>query len=214
MESILVVDDNKDQRETNTIRLKLFLKELNSTLEVIDIFPFATYNDYIDFIDSQNIIALVIDEKLFMDSQPDKAPVDYNGSDLVSFIRARFKYIPVFTLTNYSGDPNLQEKVNEYDYIFLKSDFTVKQVQIIQRACHRFSEENKNELSLYDDLTKKIASGKATPEDIVTWKAIQVKLNLPFSYDLTGKEIWLKNYEEQIEALINLKAKLEKIVKK
>jgi hypothetical protein len=83
MTKIAIVDDNKEQRETNTIRLRLFLKELHSEIEVSDIFPFEKYSDYYGYIDSENIIALVIDEKLYNDSQLDKAPVEYIGSDLV-----------------------------------------------------------------------------------------------------------------------------------
>lgn len=214
MTKIAIVDDNKEQRETNTIRLKLFLKQLNSSFEVIDVFPFEKYSDYYGFIDSEKVIALVIDEKLYNDSQTDKAPVEYNGSDLVTFIRERYKYIPVFTLTNYPEDQVLQDKINEYDYIFSKKKFTIKQVEIIQRACQRYLEENQKELSLFDDLTKKIASGKAEEDDNEKLKALQLKLHIPLSTDLKDREEWLKEYEKQIEALAGLKAKLEKKLKK
>jgi hypothetical protein len=214
MGKIAIVDDNNDQRGTYAIRLKQFLKELNSDIQVIDIFPFVKPSDYYGFIDAENISAIIVDEKLHNDSQPDKPPVGYNGSDLVIYIRERYKYIPFFTLTNFPEDQVLQEKINEYDYIFSKKEFTIKQVEIIQRACQRYLIENQKELSLYDDLTRKIASGKAEGGDIEKLKALQQKLQIPISTDLKDREEWLNEYEKQIEALGVIKAKLEKKLNK
>lgn len=214
MAKIAIIDDNKEQRETNTIRLRLFLKQLNSKVEVIDVFPFKKYSDYYGFIDSEDIVALIIDEKLYNDSQADKAPVEYNGSDLVGYIRERYKYIPIFTLTNFPEDQILQEKINEYDYIFSKKEFSIKQVEIVNRACQRYLEENQKELSLFDDLTKKIASGKGEAGDFVKLKALQLKLQIPLSSDLKDREDWITEYEKQIDALEELKIKLEKKLKK
>jgi hypothetical protein len=214
MAKIAIVDDNKDQRGTYAIRLKQFLKELNSDIQVIDIFPFEKPSDYYGFIDAENISAIIVDEKLHNDSQPDKPPVGYNGSDLVMYIRERYKYIPFFTLTNFPEDQVLQEKINEYDYIFSKKEFTIKQVEIIQRACQRYLAENQKELSMYDDLTRKIASGKAEGDDIEKLKALQQKLQIPLSTDLKDREEWLNEYEKQIAALGDIKTKLEKKLKK
>ena len=214
MAKIAIVDDNKEQRETNTIRLRLFLKELHSKIEVSDIFPFEKYSDYYGYIDSENIVALVIDEKLYNDSQLDKAHVEYNGSDLVGYIRERYKYIPIFTLTNFPEDQILQDKINEYDYIFSKKEFSIKQVEIINRACQRYLVENQKELSQVDDLTRKIASGKGETNDIEKLKALQIKLSIPFSSDFKDREEWLIEYEKQITALEELKFKLEKKLNK
>ena len=208
MTKIALVDDNKDQRESYAIRLRQFLKELNSDIEVIDIFPFEKPSDYYNFIDSKNIIAIIVDEKLHNDSQQEKLPVNYNGSDLVIHIRERYKYIPFFTLTNYPEETELQEKINEYDYIFSKKSFTKKQVQIVHRACQRYLEENQKELAAFDDLTKKIASGKAEKSEIEKLTAIQVKLQIPFT-QLEERKEWLNEYENQITALKNLISKLE-----
>lgn len=214
MAKIALVDDNKDQRDTNKIRLNLFLKQLKSDLGVIDIFPFSDRSEYYRFIDAEDIVAIIVDEKLYNDSQPNIPPVDYNGSDLVLDIRKRYKDIPFFTLTNYPEDQVLQEKINEYDYIFSKKEFTIKQVQIIQRACQRYLNENENELKEYSNLTKKIASGDREPADLEKLKALQEKLNIPFSTDLTDRKEWLEEFEKQLNLLIEIKAKLEKRLKR
>jgi hypothetical protein len=214
MAKILIIDDNQDQRGTYTIRLRQFLKELNSDIQVVDIFPFESPNDYYGFIDTENITSIIVDEKLHNDSQPDKPPVGYNGSDLVIYIRERYKYIPFFTLTNFPDDQVLQEKVNEYDYIFSKKEFTKKQVEIIHRACQRYLSENQKELLFYNELTRKIASGNSEEGDLEKLKAIQEKLHIPLSTDLTNREEWLKEYEKQIASLEEIKSKLEDKLKR
>lgn len=214
MAKIAIIDDNKDQRETYAIRLRQFLKELNSDIQVVESFPFEKPSDYFGFIDLKEISAIIVDEKLHNDSQPGKPPVGYNGSDLVIYIRERYKYIPFFTLTNFPEDQVIQEKVNEYDYIFSKKDFTIKQVEIIQRACQRYLNENLKELSMYNDLTRKIASGNIEKGDIEKVKALQEKLQIPISTDLSDREEWLKELEKQIKSLEEIKLKLEEKLKK
>jgi hypothetical protein len=75
-------------------------------------------------------------------------------------------------------------------------------------------EENQKELSQVDDLTRKIASGKGEANDIERLKALQIKLSIPFSFDLKDREEWLIEYEKQITALEELKFKLEKKLNK
>jgi len=180
---------------------------------VIDIFPFSESGQYYEWIISENIVALVIDEKLHNESQEGSSPVDYNGSFLVLKIRERFKDIPIFTLTNFPDDPELERTFNQYEYILSKDNFTEKHVDIILRASQRYLDENQKELSLYNDLTKKIASGKFKADDFEKLKALQLKLHIPLSNDLKDREDWLKEYENQIVALELIKKTLESKIK-
>jgi hypothetical protein len=213
MERIAIVDDSKDQRETYKKLLSLFLKGKNSFLEVIDIFPFKEITDYYSWIVDENIVALIFDEKLYNDSTNGMDPVDYNGSFLVEKIRQRFKDIPIFTLTNYPDDEDLQRNFSQYEYILSKSDFTEKHVDIILRASQRYLAENQQQLSEYDILTRKIASGNAEENDITRLNALQVKLQIPFCVDLNDREDWLKEYETQITSLEQIKMTLESKIK-
>jgi hypothetical protein len=214
MEKIAIVDDSDDQRDTYKKRLSLFLKKRESSLEVIDTFPFRDINTYFEWIINENIIALILDEKLHVESQKDSIPVDYSGSFLVLKIRERFKDIPIFTLTNYSTDEELQNNFNQFEYILSKEDFSQKHVDIILRSCQRYLVENKNELSLFDDLTKKIATGNVNSEETVILKALQQKLHIPLTTDLKNREEWLKEYENQIHILEELKTKLKDLIDK
>jgi hypothetical protein len=209
MSKIAIVDDNKDQRDTNTIRLRLFLKKIKSNLEVVDTFPFQKYDEYYRFIEKENIVGLIVDEKLHNDSQPDNPPVDYNGSDLVVRIRERYKYIPFFTLTNFAADPTILEHFENYEYIISKKDFTEKHVSIIHRACQRYLIENQKELIEFDELSKKIASGEGKKSDLEKLKALQLKLQIPLSVDLGDRQEWLIEYEKQLDSLEKIKSILK-----
>ncbi len=129
---------------------------------------------------------------------------------MVVKIREKFKDIPIFTLTNYSTDEELLNNFSQFEYILSKEDFTQMHVDIILRSCQRYMDENQKELSLFDDLTKKIASGDAEDSDIEKLKALQIKLQLPINTNLKDKEDWLREYEKQIHALEQIKNDLEK----
>ncbi len=213
MGKIAIVDDSNDQRDTYSKRLSLFLKRKGSTLEVIDTYPFSDINSYNDWISSEDIIALILDEKLHIESQEGSIPVDYSGSNLVLKIRERFKDIPIFTLTSYPHDPELLEVFNQYEYILSKEDFSEKYVDIILRASQRYFIENQKQLSLFNELTKEISGGNKDPELIKELQALQTKLELPFS-GFDDRNAWLNEYESQITSLEMLndiiRTKLEK----
>lgn len=209
MAKIAIVDDNKEQRETLKISLSLYLKKKNTSLEVIDIFPFKSFDEYFPWIEKQEICVLIFDERLQNDNQGDLGPVGYRGNELVMKIRERFKDIPIFTVTAHIGDAELQEKFNEFEYIITRDDFGEKYIDIILRASQRYLTENQKELFLFDELTKKIAAGNGRDEDIEKLKALQLKLHIPLSNDLRDREDWLDEYEKQIKALEDIKVKLE-----
>lgn len=206
---IAIVDDSDDQRDTYKKRLSLFLIQKGSTLEVIDTYPFTDPLDYFEWIEKENIIALIFDEKLHMESKAGFTPVDYSGSTIVLKIRERKKDIPIFTLTNYPEDAELQQVFNEYEYILSKDNFTDKHVDIILRAYQRYLIENQKELSQFNELSKKIACGNAEGDDLIVLHALQLKLQMPFTNNLKDREDWLQAYEAQIQALKKIKEEIE-----
>lgn len=212
MKKIAIVDDSNDQRDTYKKRLTLFLMQKGSTLEVIDTSPFSDISHYYEWIINEEIITLIFDEKLHIESQEGCSPVDYNGSFLVKRIRERFKDIPIFTLTNFPNDEDLQRNFSQFEFILSKSNFTEEYVDIILRAGQRYFDENQKQLSLYNELTRAISGGNNDPELIKKLQALQTKLELPFSgYD--DRNGWLNKYESQIKSLETLnniiKSKLE-----
>lgn len=201
MARIAIVDDNKEQRETLRISLRLYLKRKGSSLEVIDIFPFDTYEKYYQWIIDEDVCLLIFDERLQNDSEGGLGPVAYRGNDLVIKIRERFKDIPIFTVSAHIDDEELQARFNEFDYIISRDSFDEKYVDIIIRSSQRYLEENQKELTEFDELTRKIAAGEGDPSSLERLKALQLKLQIPFINDLKDRESWLDEYEKQIQAL-------------
>ena len=216
MAKIAIVDDNKEQRESLRISLSLLLEEHNSSLEVIDTFPFESFEEYHSWIVDEDISLLIFDERLHDQKEDNKGPVNYKGHELVKKIRLPFKDIPIFTVTAFVEDEDLQTNSGEFENVILRTDFNEngsKYVERIIRASQRYLSQNTHELSEFDDLTKKIAMGKGDKGDIEKLKALQIKLLLPY-IDLTDREGWITEYEKQIGELEKLKITLERIVKK
>jgi CheY-like chemotaxis protein len=210
MANIALIDDNKDQRETFRKLLSIYLKKKNSDLNVIDIFPFKNIEDYYHWIIDRKIVALIFDEKLHNDSTNGYDPVDYNGTDIVVKIRQRFKDIPIFSLTNFNTDEELDRNFHQFEYILSKSDFTDKHVEIILRACQRYFDDNITELSRFDEVTRKIAAGKGSLEDFEILQALQVKLQIPYCVELKDREDWLLQFEKQLIELEKIKIEIER----
>jgi CheY-like chemotaxis protein len=209
MSVIAIVDDNKEQRETLSIRLSMFLKKKDSKLNVIDIFPFKTYDEYYPWIENNEISVLILDEYMHNESPEGEEPVGYRGNDLVVKIRERYKYLPIFTVTAHVDDDDLQARFSEFEYIIGREAFDEKYIDIIIRAGQRYVTENQRELSMFDDLTRKIATGKGEPDDMEKLKALQLKLHIPLSNDLKDREDWLQEYGKQVGLLEEIKFVLE-----
>lgn len=214
MNRIAIIDDNHDQRETLKRAIEVYLQKRESSLEVIDIYPFETKNflEYIDWINQNDISVLIFDERMHNESENGKGPVGYRGNELVLKIREKFKFIPVFTITSHIGDEELQEKFGEFEYIIGREDFIdngEKYVDIILRASQRYLDEHEKELTEYEQLTKKVASGGGNKDDQERLRALQIKLHIPLN-DFTDRESWLKEYSDHIKELEDYKKELER----
>ncbi|QMU27696.1 DNA-binding transcriptional response regulator [Adhaeribacter radiodurans] len=219
MAKIAFVDDDKEIRESLSIKLSKMLRKSGSTLEVIDIFPFQDFAYYFPWIEENDICVIILDERLFNGRENGKGPVKYRGSELVRALRERFKDMPIYTLSAYTADDDLQHEFNEFDSIIRKRDFADKNkaskyVEIIIRASQRYLKENEKELSTYDELTRKVASGQSDEDDIQRLQALQTKLHLPMMDSLKDRNTWLDEYESQVNSLNDIKRILEEKIKK
>jgi len=211
MPQIAIIDDNADQSGTVKGYTELVLDEIGSDLSVITSFPLRDINSYSEYIADNDVAVIIIDEKLNDQSFDENGPVDYKGNQLVTVLRENQKELPIFTITAIADDPDLLEKLSDYDYIIPRSDFyksSERYVPIIARSAQRYLEQNRNELSEFDSLTRHIASGEYTDEDVNRLSALKVKLELPFTGFDDRKE-WLEKYDQQIEKLKALRELLK-----
>lgn len=212
MSSIAIIDDNVEISETLKLNIKQQLENFNSPFDVITKFPFKDVNDYFEFFTRNNVCVLILDERLNDKSNDLNGPVDYKGNQLVTIIRERLKDFPIFSITTYSDDPDLQSKLSEFEYILPRDKFVEESgsyVPIIIRAANRFLESNLNELSEFNRLTMDIAGGDTDPKKIQQLHALQLKLELPYT-GFDDRKNWLDKYEVHIAELEKLKTDLQK----
>lgn len=215
MATIAIIDDNAEISESLKIALEQHLENLNNSFKVITKFPFMDINQYFDFIDQNNVCVLILDERLNNQSNDLNGPVDYKGNQLVTVIRERLKDFPIFSITTYSDDTDLQSKLSEFEFILQRDKFVEEgenYVPIIIRAAQRYLESNLHELNEFNILTKEIAGGNSNPEKIKRLQALQVKLELPITV-FDDRKIWLDQYEAHIKELEEIKELLRNKIK-
>jgi len=219
MNNIGIIDDQKDQRETLQLALEAHLENKESTLGVLDIFPFVTedFTEYFNWIQDNNIVCLIFDERMHNDSEDNKGPVGYRGNELVLIIRNKFKDIPIYVITSHKGDEDLQARFSDFEDIIARQEFIdegEKYVDRFIRASQRYLEENYNELDEFQQLSAKAASGNNTNEDLIRLRALQIKLNLPLDSNLGERKDWLDEYEQRIKSLEALQVEIESKINK
>lgn len=216
MATIAIIDDNPEQSGTILNNLEIAISEFNSELNAITSLPFKDPNEYFNFIEKNDISVLILDEKLNDQPIDENGPIDYKGSQLVTFLREKLKDFPIYSVTNFVAADELKEKESEFEEVIPRGDFiehTNKYFSRIQRASKSYLNEKANELSEFNNLTIAISGGDKNPELITRLQALQIKLELPFS-GFNERNAWLNEYENQINSLEKLneiiKSKLEK----
>ncbi|HRG18425.1 MAG TPA: hypothetical protein PLP39_05000 [Flavobacterium lutivivi] len=211
MSKILIVDDNSDHSETIKHNLEIFLDEINSKLEVMTILPMKEPSNYFNFFQENEISVLIIDEKLNEKAIDESGPVDYKGSDLVSFLREKLKELPIFCISNYTDVEELKKKYKYYEDIINRKDFiedTDKFAPKIWRSAQNFFNENLTELNEFNVLAREVSSGDKDPKKMERLNALQSMLEIPFN-GFDDRTKWLNEYENQISKLEELKTKIE-----
>jgi CheY-like chemotaxis protein len=219
MSKIAIIDDNYDQRETLRRSLEAYLEIKDSNFVVIDIFPYdtQTFEEYFDWIQNENIVCLIFDERMHNETEDGMGPVSYRGDQLVTIIRERFKDIPIYVITSNKTDEELTAKFSEFEDIIERQEFInegEKYVDRIIRSTQRYLEENNKQLNEFQELSKTVASGKYNENQLSKLVALQTKLHLPLDINLGERKDWLDEYEERILELEALKLELELKLKK
>ncbi len=201
-----IVDDRVDIRESLKRRIQLKLRELGVNWTVIDIDPFENKDAYISWIMENEIAVLILDEKLH-EGASDKPNVDYNGSELITSLRQRLKDFPVYILTSYKDDEDLQNQFSQFEEIWDRKTFIEKAKDYIPRiirAGQRFLQSHQTQLARLSELSKKIAAGQATTDDKIELGTLQANLQIPFTPIITDRESWLSQYEGKLKELDEL----------
>lgn len=208
MATIAIIDDNPEQSGTILNNLEIAINEFKSDFKAITSLPFRDPKEYFSFIETNEVCVLILDEKLNDQLIDDGGPIDYKGSQLVTYIRDALKDFPIYSVTNFVEADELKEKEGEFEDVIPRGDFidhTNKYFPRILRAAQKYLKENLEELGEFNLLTKEISGGNKDPELIKKLQALQIKLELPFS-GFDDRNAWLNEYESQISSLEKLNA--------
>lgn len=217
MPKIAIVDDRKDLRETLENKIKLYLRKLQLNWEVIGIAPFLEKDDYLNWIRENDIAVLILDERL-QEVQNNGLSVNYNGSHLIEYLRKTLPDFPVYAITGYETDSDLQDKFPLFDEILSRDTFFKRANEYIlrfTRSGQRFLDTYNSHLIRISKISNLIAVGKATEDDIKELNSIQEYLNIPFtSYYYLDRETWLKDYLDNIDGLKEISNEIQDFISK
>lgn len=217
MTGICIIDDRTDIRGTLEKKIRFVFRKNNIDWQVISKDPFKEKMDYLNFIHENDIGVLILDERLHETSNGQNS-VDYNGSQLVIFLRQYLKDFPIYSITSYQEDDDLENQFSQFDEIIAREKFYPKAEEYVARfirAGQRFINAHSQQLLRLSELSEFIAKGTATGDHLNELRIIQENLNIPFSdYGYANRELWLDDYEKNISELSGLNNEIEEFLKK
>ncbi len=217
MSTIGIIDDRVEVRDSIKKRVQAELRRLNINWPVIAIGPFEEMENYPEWIENNEISVLLLDENLHEKPISRGVYADYDGHDLVKVVREGYKYLPIFVITAIASSEDVVDNAGEFDSIIARSSFNKRSAEYVKRfvrATHTYLSVNNNELERLSTLSRKIALGNASVEEENEAKALQIKLELPFTMQrVVDRETAINELETEVDSLSELSKKISKYIK-
>lgn len=217
MATLGIIDDRNDKRTSFARKIKLEIRSLDNTWDVVDIEPFTEKIDYIKWIKDNNIVSIIIDERLYEGGITSGNNINYSGHELVEFLRERLKDIPLYIVTSIHITDELKSIYNQFNLILSSSEFDEKikhYLNLIIMSGNNFFNAYQSELEKLSFLSEKIAVGTANKDEIAEAKAIQIKLSIPYTIEKNvTREKWLSEIEELTNDLSEISTNINKYLK-
>jgi hypothetical protein len=212
---LAIVDDRDALRQTIKRQIQ---RSARKRISVIDSRPLDSRKEYPSWIADEDIVGLIIDERLGEQRGAGQRHVSYAGHQVVDTVRAAYPTLPIFVLTSYPKDPGLQARFGKVEDIFDRRVFTqrpAEHVDRLVRAAVHYSDERDAALARLSNLSAKIAGGTASKGDRQKAKSLQVQLDLPVAIQsLVTREQWLRNAEKELTKLKAVRRSLQGAVRK
>jgi CheY-like chemotaxis protein len=214
MPAIAVIDDRQPIRET--LRELLALKiEDEEGWDVVDAAPLRSLAEYPGWIDEAGVAVLLTDERLHEGAEADAGePVEYNGHDLVDFLRPRYPSLPIYVVTAYPFEEPLNTRFGRVEDVIIKGELTEKAGEYAERfirAGSKFFEEHQTELERLASLSRATALGAASGDEITEMRALQERLGIPFDAITVGRSEWIEAFEKAIGDLERVEKQLQEL---
>lgn len=218
MPTIGVVDDRRKERRTLTVALSTALPD-NWSYHDSD--PLTDLDEYPGWIVENDVVALIIDERLHEQksdvSATVKQHVTYKGHDLVDYLRLRFPTLPIYVVTSFPKDSSLTDRFKYVEAIIFRDDFLRKVedwVPRIIRASQQFFEVIQKQLTELAELSLKVATGTASKKEKEKVKALQNSLQAPFAGEqLVDRSDWLNKLQGKISEFDLLQTEIQSFLK-
>ena len=215
MPKIAIVDDREDLRKTLERTIQLYFKKEKSNWLAIGVSPFIDKDEYRNWIKENDVAVLILDERL-QEAHNNGISVNYNGSNLIEHLRKTLPDFPVYAITGYETDTDLQKRFPLFDEILSRDRFYKKSNEYIERfmrSGQRFLDTFNKQLFRISELSNLIAMGKATEHNVKELTSIQEYLNIPYtSYSYVNRESWLKDYSENLNNLKEISNEIQKFI--
>ena len=213
MYSIAVLDDRNEQRTTLVRSIGTALPEGWGVIECPLLDDQSAYSEWLI---SNDVFVLVVDQVLNEQAVESVGNVDYKGHEVIEAIRKTFPDYPVFIVTAHPSDEDLADHAGNAEDVITRNELTGdvrKYVARMVRAGQRFHAEHERRLAEMTDLATKIALGSASDDEKEELKKLQRSLgsHRAANIDVTREEA-LTGVEERVTKLETLQREVEALL--
>lgn len=205
MDTIAIVDDREEMRGTVAKLIALELAELKVEWQVVESAPLANINDYVAWLEGNDVCVLVLDENLSEEHANGGTAVDYAGHAVASMLRKQKPDLPQFIVTSVNGNEDLDASGADLEDIIARTDFnnnSRKYVQRMVRAGQSFVQRYESDLAELTRIAEAVVADSASPQDLTAANAIRAKLQLAYDVgEIKTLQEWLSKAEGATRSL-------------
>lgn len=210
MPTIAIVDDRHEPRESVRRAMSLHVPE---GWDVVDSPPLGSIAEYPSWIIENDVAAFIVDERLQEQAPDAEGHADYNGHQVVDYIRPLLPTLPIFFITSYPEATDVAARFGKVEEIIPRMTFALKSKDFVDRfvrSGQKYLESNEGALAELADLSMRIAGGGSTNEDRIRAQAIQSMLGIPFSGgEIHDRAEWIEEMSKRLRSLERLQNEIE-----
>ncbi|MBX3282444.1 MAG: hypothetical protein KF756_08205 [Acidobacteria bacterium] len=204
MFGIGIIDDSKDYRDSfvedfedlDSANFKLDKEDWQVAVTA----PLPDINEYPDWILENDLTAVILDEKL------QNGGVTYGGHEVLELIKGKFP-LPVFVVTEYKDDPDLETQFEKATDIIGKPEWARERTRFAGRVLSSAKDYSDVYVSKHiemDALADKAAKDEANEDEIKKLEALRDQIQLPLMKEDATREEVLNEFESSVNLLEDL----------
>lgn len=198
METIAVVDDRAKMRRTVVGLIRRGLKKLGVEWEVIESGPLPSIADYAEWVQDNEVLVLVLDEKL-NEEVAGTDGIDYSGHQVAEVLRRKLPDLPQLIVTAVADSDDL-EGASQLDAVVARNEFQKHPHTYVERMVRMgksYSKRYSEELADLTMLSEKLASGPLTDEERERLNSLRGKVQSSFETEgMLGLSSWIESARE------------------